>query len=122
MRAPRWKEELMNIRFSLFHAAAVALLLYTLAVFCSSLNAVHRAEAAVAQLESEYQRALDENLALNVRYEKVKSGEIMESLVRERLGLVKPGEKIFYFIQSDGEPDTPIGEESAACKQLSEPW
>lgn len=114
------KEELMNIRFSLFHLAAVALLVYSLVVFCSSLNDVYCAEIAVAELEREYERVLEENHALNTRYEKVKSGEIMESLVRERLGLVKPGEKIFYFIQSDGDADTPIGEESVACKYLSE--
>lgn len=94
---PRGKRNEMYTRFSLLRIAAVAVLIYALAVFTSSVERLYRAEETVAALEREYDRAEEENRALKKRMESAKSAETMQALARERLGLVMPGEKIFYF-------------------------
>lgn len=91
----------MNTHFSLVHIVALALLLYSLALFSSSVRDVAHAEAEVAALRTEYERAQLDNLALIERKDAIESGEGMEALARERLGLVMPNERIFYFIQEN---------------------
>lgn len=92
----------MRIRFSLLRLAALALLVYSLVMFTSSVERVYTAENTVAALRREYERARLENLELSARLERAKSGADMEALARERLGLVKPGERVFYFTLRDG--------------------
>lgn len=96
----------MQTRLTLLRIAALALLLYALALFVSSVREVARAENAAAALAEEYERAHGERLALEARIERAQSDEGMEQLARDRLGLVMPGEKIFYFINA-AEGDAP---------------
>ncbi len=88
----------MQTSLSLMRMVALALLLYSLALFTTSLRDVASAEAAVAALERELAQAQQENCVLAEKREAAESGEGLEQLARERLGLVMPGEKIFYFI------------------------
>lgn len=94
---PRGKRNEMHSRFSLLRLAAVAVLIYTLAVFTFSVERLYHAQETVAALEREHDRAEEENRALKKRMESAKTAETMQALARERLGLVMPGEKIFYF-------------------------
>lgn len=91
----------MNTHFSLVQIVALALLLYSLTLFSTSVRDVAYAQAEVAALQEEYERARLDNLALTARRAAVESGEGMEALARERLGLVKPNERIFYFIHEN---------------------
>ena len=57
-----------------------------------------RAAAAVQQeLCAELEERTADNAALREKLEAGLSDEELERLARERLGLVKPGDKIFYF-------------------------
>lgn len=95
----------MQTRLTLLRIVALALLIYSLALFVTSVREVAQAENAAAALEEEYDCARMERLALEAKIEFAQSAEGMEQLARDRLGLVMPGEKIFYFINTaEGEP------------------
>lgn len=95
-------EKAMENRLTLLRIVALALLLYSLALFVTSVREAAQAENAAAVLEEEYGRALEERLALEEKIERAQSAEGVEQLARDRLGLVMPGEKIFYFINAGG--------------------
>ena len=91
----------MQSRISLLRIAALALLVYALALFTSAVRDVSYARQRLASQEA----AQRENLELKEKLEAVESGEGMEALARERLGLVMPGERIFYFTTDSAAAD-----------------
>ncbi len=96
----------MQTRLTLLRIVALALLVYSLALFVTSVREAAQAENTAAGLAEEYERARTEKLELEAKLESAQTDEGMERLARERLGLVMPGEKIFYFINAaaDKEP------------------
>ena len=99
-------EKAMQTRLTLLRIVALALLIYSLALFVTSVREAAQAENTAAELAEEYERARTEKLALEAKLESAQTDGGMERLARERLGLVMPGEKIFYFINAaaDEEP------------------
>ena len=87
----------MNTRDTLICIVLISLTLYA----CASVAAVGgelRAAAAVQkELGAELEEKSADNAALSEKLEAGLSDEELERLARERLGLVKPGDKIFYF-------------------------
>lgn len=87
----------MNTKDTLICIVLIALTLYA----CTNVAAVGgelRAAAAVQQeLSAELEERTADNTALREKLEAGLSDEELERLARERLGLVKPGDKIFYF-------------------------
>ena len=87
----------MNTRDTLICIVLIALTLYA----CASVAAVGGELRAAAAVQEELSAELEERTADNtVLREKLEAGlsdAELERLARERLGLVKPGDKIFYF-------------------------
>lgn len=95
-------EAIMQTASTLMRIVAVALLLYALSTFTTAVRDVDFAEQTIAQLEQDYNAALQKNEELAESMERAQSDEGIEALVRDRLGLVMPGEKIYYFTKGDG--------------------
>lgn len=87
----------MRDRPELICFVAVALLLYALCGLAAVSLKLDAAEKSFAALEKEYAAAVSEQKALTEKLEEGLDDSDLEELARERLGLVMPGEKIFYF-------------------------
>lgn len=87
----------MHTRSTLIRIVALALLLYSLSFFAASLRSLKRAEASLEERQAKLESLEQENVRLRAQIESMESDEGIEALARERLGLVMPGEKIFYF-------------------------
>ena len=88
----------MRAKETLICIVAVALLIYSLTVFAGAGRKLNRLKAeagAAADMLGELEK---ENSSLQTSLEEGMSDEELERLARERLALVLPGEKIFYFV------------------------
>lgn len=87
----------MNLRETLTRIVLVALLLYSLAGLFAVGRDLRRAERLAQQLrqQTEEQQALKQDLEHELA--QGQSPEELRQMARERLGLVLPGEKLFYF-------------------------
>lgn len=84
--------------------AAVMLLLYAFFIFLSARGELMQTEAALRQDRQSLAAGKKENEELKTMCQKADSRETRERMARERLGLVMPGEKIFYFMSDDAVP------------------
>ena len=74
----------------------LAIVLYA-AVRLAMIHAETRTlEAQITQLEQQAQQLTEENAALEYQIAHSDDDETKEEIARDKLGLVKPGEKIFY--------------------------
>ena len=87
----------MNLRETLTRIVLVVLLLYSLTSLLSVGRELRQAELLRQQLlqQTESQQALQQDLEHKLA--QGQSPEELQQLARERLGLVLPGEKLFYF-------------------------
>ena len=87
----------MKLRETLTRIVLVALLLYSLASLLTVGRELKQAERLERQLrqQTESQQALKQDLEHKLA--QGQSPEELQQLARERLGLVLPGEKLFYF-------------------------
>ena len=87
----------MNLRETLTRIVLVALLLYSLAGLVTVGRELRQGELLRQQLlqQMESQQALKQDLEQKLA--QGQSPEELQQLARERLGLVLPGEKLFYF-------------------------
>ena len=87
----------MNTRDTLICIVLISLTLYA----CASVVSVGGELSTAAAMQQELSAGLEEktadNAALREKLEAGLSDAELERLARERLGLVKPGDKIFYF-------------------------
>ena len=90
-------------REMLLRLVTTALLLYALTHFAASQMRLARTEALTEALTAERDALAAENAALSGRLRGGESREALEARAREELGLVRPGEIVFYF--EDGEED-----------------
>lgn len=87
----------MDTKETLIRIVLVALLLYAAVCLALSGRELYAAEAARARLRRELETVERENLALDRKLREGWSAGELEALARERLGLVRPGDKIFRF-------------------------
>ena len=87
----------MNSRESIIRIVLLCLLIYAAASFASTGADLHRAEAEEAALSLRHDTLLAENARMRRSLEVQMSEQELAQLARDRLGLVMPGEKIFYF-------------------------
>lgn len=87
----------MRDRPELICFVAVALLLYALCGLAAASLKLDAAEKSFAVLEKEYTAAVSEQEMLTEKLAEALDDSELEELARERLGLVMPGEKVFYF-------------------------
>ena len=75
----------------------VAFLAYSLTAFGSGLKSLRKTESDISKLENELQVLRDENSFLKLDLASEPDAEKMEKLAREKLGMLRPGDKIFIF-------------------------
>lgn len=76
----------------------IALVAYATVSLLRLKTRLAQAEAYQAQLEEEVSRAEQENAGLSYEIEHSADDATIEDIARDKLGLVKPGEKIFYDV------------------------
>lgn len=87
----------MRDRDVILRIVILALLLYSLASFASVRSDLKGTEQLARDLEAEVNTLQEENRALEEKLSGPRSDEEMRMLARQRLGMVMPGEKVFYF-------------------------
>lgn len=92
----------MNTKERILQIVAVALLAYALWSFASVQLELKRAVARSAELDAQLTELQRQNTELEEKQAHSRDDATIESIARERLGLVMPGEIVFYFI-SDRE-------------------
>ena len=95
---------IMQTHSVLLRIVAFALLVYSLTLFGTSLRKLSQTEAKLAACQTEYERLSEEERRLEEGISALRRGEGFEALARERLGLVMPKEKIFYFTSDSAAP------------------
>ena len=101
---PRTDVHIMQTHSVILRIVALSLLLYSLTLFGSSLRKLSLTEAKLAAYQAEYEALSEAKDRLEEKISALRRGEGMEALARERLGLVLPEEKIFYFTSESAEP------------------
>jgi len=76
----------------------VALALYAVVTLISVRDRAQEAEATRAELATEQAALTQKNAELEYQIEHSEDDETIEEIARDKLGLVLPGEKIFYDI------------------------
>lgn len=87
----------MQNRQTLIRIVLIALMGYAILNFASARAELGRTEETVQALRAEYEDLMAENRLLTQRLVAGGDDETIETLARQRLGLVLPGEKVFYF-------------------------
>lgn len=87
----------MDPRETLVRIVLVALLIYSLASLTAVGWELRQSELLLAELQGETESLRAANTGLERKIAEGQSPEEMQQLARERLGLVLPGEKLFYF-------------------------
>ena len=76
----------------------LALLVYAAITLVSVKNRIAAAQADQMQLQAQVDALLRENAELEYDVAHATDPETIESIARTKLGLVQPGEKIFYDV------------------------
>ena len=76
----------------------LALLVYAAITLVGAKGRIAAAKEDQALLQARVDAALQENAELEYDVEHANDPETIESIARTKLGLVKPGEKIFYDV------------------------
>jgi cell division protein FtsB len=87
----------MYFRERLIRIVLLSLLLYSALSFAASGNELDIAEARQDRLGAELEALEAETQQMRTKLDAKISPTEAEQLARQRLGLVRPGEKIFYF-------------------------
>lgn len=87
----------MRDRDVILRIVILALLLYSLASFASVRSDLRKTEQLAQSLKEELEQLQCENQELEEMLSGPRSDEEMRMLARQRLGMVMPGEKVFYF-------------------------
>ena len=88
----------MRAKETLICIVAVALLIYSLMIFAGVGRRLDRLTDAGNSASDKLGELQKENSRLRTSLEAGMSDEELERLARQRLALVLPGEKIFYFV------------------------
>ena len=76
----------------------LCLLLIAMAVaaYLSANRQLHQLSAQADEMRQEIRATTEENAALEYQIEHSDDPEVMEQVIREQFGYVKPGDKVFY--------------------------
>lgn len=87
----------MQSRETIIRIVLVALMLYALLNFTSARAELEQTRQTALELETEHECLTEENRQLRQNLDFGSDDETIEAMARERLGLVMPGETVFYF-------------------------
>lgn len=93
----------MRDRRSVIYIILISLLLYSLLTLSFARVSLGELRVREAALLSEYTALEERNASLKHDVENCRSDENMERLARDKLGLVYPGETVFYFLPTNRE-------------------
>lgn len=96
-RCRRGAEVRMNSRETLVRIVLVALLMYSMASLTAAAWQLRQASVLLERLELDCAAVENQNGELERKMQQGQSPDELRQLARERLGLVQPGEKLFYF-------------------------
>ncbi|MFP4198214.1 MAG: FtsB family cell division protein [Halanaerobium sp.] len=71
--------------------------------FYQNMTKMNQLESKIEEIKAEIAEAEAENQRLEEQLEDSSSHEYIEEVAREKLGLVKPGEKMFIPVEEDEE-------------------
>ena len=91
----------MQTRNTIVKIVVSALLLYSITAFGQAQAELVRTERLAGMLQTELAKLQLENQTIKLELDSVWDDEEIRQLARERLGLVMPGEKIFYFTEDN---------------------
>ena len=97
---------MMRHRELLIRLVLTAALLYALGHYASARLTLRRTELLADELSARRDALAAEQASLTDTLASLRSGEGLEAAARQRLGLVRPGELIFYFSE-DGAEEPP---------------
>jgi cell division protein FtsB len=101
----RREKTAMDAKEPLIRIVLLALLVYASLFLARTRQELYAANAAEAALRAELESIEQDNLAVSEKLAQGWSAEELETMARERLGLVLPGEKIFRF--TSDAPESP---------------
>lgn len=84
---------------SIIRITVIILLIYAMGCLYSAQNMLEQTNRQVIEAGKELAALEEENAVLASKIEQGANDETMEQLARERLGMVMPGEIIFYFTE-----------------------
>ena len=88
-------------RASIFTKIVIlALIVYATVMLVNTRNQIAAAQQNRAELQAKADAILQENAVLKYDIEHAGDSEIIAEIARSKLGLVKPGEKIFYDVNN----------------------
>lgn len=93
----------MNTKESMIRIIFLSLLLYSMLSLAASGRELKQAEAKQQELESRLYMLNEQKQALQEKLSREITEAEIEQLARQRLGLVKAEEKIFYFAYCQGQ-------------------
>ena len=96
----------MDAKETLIRIVLPSLLIYAALCLASARRELAAADAVETSLRLRLETIEQDNLAVSEKLTEGWSAEELESLARERLGLVLPGDRIFHF-PSDSRAQTP---------------
>lgn len=96
----------MDAKETLIRIVLPVLLIYAALCLASARRELATADTVEASLRLRLETIEKDNLAVSEKLTEGWSAEELESLARERLGLVLPGDRIFHF-PSDSRAQTP---------------
>jgi len=102
--SPREKTA-MDAKEPLIRIVLLALLVYASVYLAQARRELVAANAAEASLRARLEIIERDNLAVSEKLTQGWSTEELEAMARERLGLVRPGDKIFRFTSETRPPD-----------------
>ena len=74
--------------------------------FYQNMSRMSQLENQIEEIEAQIVQAEAENEKLKTQLENSDSNEYIEEIAREKLGLVKPGEKMFIPVEEDKNSDS----------------
>lgn len=74
--------------------------------FYQNISRMSQLESQIEEIEAQIVQAEAENKKLKTQLENSDSNEYIEEVAREKLGLVKPGEKMFIPVEEDKNSDS----------------
>ena len=95
----------MRNRTVIMRFVVLCLLLYALTSLVSGYRSLSRTEQSARELTAEAERLEAEQAELTQKLSQENWDEEMRRLAWERLGMVMPGEKIFYFTQKQEDQE-----------------
>ena len=87
----------MQNRDLILRIVIMALLVYALTSLAAVRSDLSRTQQTADTLQEELAQLQKENTQLQAKLAEDRSDQEMQQLARQRLGMVMPGEKIFYF-------------------------